>query len=39
MLSFLFNFIKNNKNQTPFDKNYKNGYKNLWINNLKNYTP
>lgn len=36
---FLFNFIQNNKNRTPFNKNYRNGYKNLWINNIKNYTP
>lgn len=38
-MSFLFKFMKSNINKTPFDIKYRNGYKNLWINNLKDYTP
>lgn len=40
MISFILKFITTcNKNQSPFDKNYRSGYKNLWINDIKDYKP
>jgi hypothetical protein len=36
MLNFLRKFYKSNKPiEYPFDKNYRNGYKKLWINSLQ----
>lgn len=38
MISFV-NFFKLNKKNTLFNKQYRSGYKNLWINSIRDYTP
>ena len=37
MLDLIISFFK--KREYPFNKDYRNGYRNAWINNLKNYKP
>jgi len=32
-------FLKTKKSPIHFNKEFKDGYKNLWINNIKDYTP
>lgn len=39
MLSYISKILKSNKNEYPFDKQYRNGYNKLWINTLKDYYP
>ena len=35
----IFNFFKTNKANIVFNKEYRAGYKNLWINNIRDYNP
>lgn len=38
MFSFI-KFLQTNKSKQVFSKEYKEGYKNLWINNIRDYIP
>ena len=38
MLNFI-KFCKSNNKQVLFNKEYRNGYKKMWINNLRDYKP
>lgn len=42
----MFNYIislmskrKHHKNTYPFNEDFRKGYRNAWINNIKDYTP
>jgi hypothetical protein len=39
MFNYIFRFFNVNKKEQVFDKQYRNGYNKLWINNLKNFYP
>ena len=40
MFNFIINFFTTNKkDKTVFNKQYRNGYNKLWINNLRDYNP
>lgn len=39
MFKTFMKFLQSNKNREVFTKEYRNGYNNLWINSLKDYTP
>jgi hypothetical protein len=40
MLSFMRKFCKSNKTvEYPFNQNYRNGYKKLWIDSLRYDSP
>ena len=36
---YIENIFRSNKNRIHFTQEYRNGYSNLWINNIKNYSP
>lgn len=38
MYNYIVSFLSK-KNSIPFNKEFRSGYKNAWINNIKNYTP
>lgn len=39
MFETIANWLSNKKNYSPFNQKYRSGYKNMWINNLRDYTP
>ena len=39
MFERIANFFSKNKIRPVFDEKYRNGYKNLWINHLCDYSP
>lgn len=40
MIQYISNFFKiKSYNYQPFNKQYRDGYNRLWINNLRNYSP
>lgn len=39
MTSFIINFFYMNKRNTIFNKEYKDSYRKLWINSIRNYNP
>ena len=38
MYNYILSFFSK-KNPYPFNKEFRKGYKNVWINNIKNYKP
>jgi len=38
MYNYIITFFSK-KNSQPFNKEFKKGYKNAWINSIKDYTP
>lgn len=38
MYNYIFSFFSK-KHSYPFNKEFRRGYKNAWINNIKDYTP
>jgi len=38
MFEWIINFFYSSRKRNDLT-NYKNGYKNMWINNIKNYNP
>jgi hypothetical protein len=39
MFRFLLEFLRPNKENTLFNKEYRSGYNKLWINSIRNYRP
>ncbi len=39
MISFIINFSNMNKKKSVFSKEYKDSYRKLWINNIRDYNP
>lgn len=39
MFERIVNFLTKNKTTSVFNKKYRNGYKNVWIYNLRDYSP
>ena len=39
MINFIIKFLHMNKRNKVFSKEYKDGYRNLWINNMRDYNP
>ena len=38
MYNYIISFLSK-KPSSPFTKEYRRGYRNAWINNIKDYTP
>ncbi len=38
MYNYILSFFSKNR-PYPFNKEFRRGYKNAWINNIKDYTP
>ena len=40
MYNYIVSFLKSSQSQRrPFNAEFRRGYKNAWINNIKNYNP
>ena len=39
MISYIVKFLRNNKKIVVFNKEYREGYNKLWINNIRDYYP
>ena len=39
MISYIIDFLRINRKKEIFNKEYRDGYSKLWINNIRNYHP
>ena len=39
MITCIVKFLRNNKKNVVFNKEYREGYNKLWINNIRDYYP